>query len=167
MPKDTDLHKAAYKGDMRTVQQCVENFGADVNAVGAGGRTPLHRAVLSDSLEIIKYLFSQGADVALTDAVGRTPLHWAAIQNLPRCGELLLSNGADVNAVTKKGASPLHFAAEQGHEKFVRWLLSQPSLDLDLKDANGNSAYDLVKKDKTKSHIRKLLKPGNGMCTIS
>lgn len=166
MPKDTDLHKAAYKGDVRTVQQCVENFGADVNAIGAGGRTPLHRAVLSDNVEIIKYLFDQGADVSLKDAVGRTPLHWAAIQNLPRCGELLVSNGADVNAATTKGATPLHFAAEQGHVDFVTWILSQETVDKELKDNSGRTAYEIVKKEKSKVAVKKLLSPAGSTCSI-
>lgn len=167
MPKDTDLHKAAYKGEMRTVKQLVEEYDADVNAVGAGGRTPLHRAVLSNSTEIIKFLLEYGAQVGAADAVGRTPLHWAAIQNLPQCGALLVSSGADVNATTKKGASPLHFAAEQGHKEFVSWLLSVANIDVDLLDSNGMSAYELVRKDKSKAAVKKLLKPSSGLgCSI-
>ena len=44
MPKDKEIHKAAYKGDIAAVEDILDN-GEDVNAAGAQNRTALHRAV--------------------------------------------------------------------------------------------------------------------------
>jgi len=44
MPKDTELHKAAYKGDIKSLETLLEEDPKRVNEEGAGGRTALHRA---------------------------------------------------------------------------------------------------------------------------
>jgi ankyrin repeat protein len=73
MPKDTNLHKAALKGDVGTVQDLLDN-GDDVNCRGAENRTPLHRAVGKGNTEVVQLLLSRNADVTLRDNGGMTPL---------------------------------------------------------------------------------------------
>jgi ankyrin repeat protein len=47
---------------------------------GAGGRTPLHWAVLGDQAAAVAFLLDKGAWVEASDAHDDTPLHLAARQ---------------------------------------------------------------------------------------
>jgi ankyrin repeat protein/truncated hemoglobin YjbI len=53
-------------------------YGADVNARGREGLTPLHYAVRSGKLPLIRLLLDHGADAAATDPAGLTPLEHLA-----------------------------------------------------------------------------------------
>lgn len=74
------------------------------------GRTPLHWACTSGSLEIVRYLLDQKAEVDLQDHAGWTPLHIA--------GQLLLSVSTFHWLILSKLS-----AVSAGHEDIVRELL--------------------------------------------
>lgn len=78
MPKDTPLHKAAYKGVEEDIIELLDS-GIDVNVAGAGNRTPIHRAVGAANIECVELLIERGADVSRKDGSGRSPMHWAAV----------------------------------------------------------------------------------------
>jgi len=70
--KNTPLHAAlAGAGDAAIVRALVAH-GADVNATGAGGYTPLHVAASRGSVELIRFLVESGARVGATMDDGRT-----------------------------------------------------------------------------------------------
>ncbi|KAI0266900.1 ankyrin repeat protein, partial [Russula aff. rugulosa BPL654] len=52
--------------------------GADVNAQGLNGWTPLHRASYFGALEVVHLLLEHGADVEAKDNYGKTALQVAA-----------------------------------------------------------------------------------------
>ncbi|GBG32366.1 Ankyrin repeat domain-containing protein 1 [Hondaea fermentalgiana] len=158
MPRDTDLHKAAYKGNANAVRACIDEDMIDVNEFGAANRTALHRAVASGSTEVVALLLDRGAIVDIQDKSGRTPLHWAAVVDAVQCAEQLGLAGADINKVSNTGSTPLHMAADQGKYNFVAWAL-QNGADFTLVDNGGMTAYDLAKQNGFKD-IAKLLKPG-------
>lgn len=170
MPRDTDLHKAAYKGEVKAIKALLQNNPGSVNEEGAGGRTALHRAVSGNQKGAVTVLLSMKADPNAVDASGRTPLHWAAICNAIDCAILLVDAGSDINCVTKVGATPLHFAAEGGKAEMVTWLAAQPAIDLQATDKDGMTAYDLAKlgfktsREDGKAHksSMKVLKPAGG-----
>ena len=100
------LRKACKKGDIEAVKQHLA-AGADVNAGGVFGKTPLHLAALKDNKEIAELLIANGADVNAKQAVeGETPLHLAAWDGHKEIAELLIVNGANVN-VRDKGSGRL------------------------------------------------------------
>lgn len=72
--------------------------GVDINAKDKHGYTPLHRAIRSDSLEVVKALIAAGADVNARAEDDFTPLHVAAIGATPEVVKVLIAAGADVNA---------------------------------------------------------------------
>lgn len=76
MPRDTEIHKAAYKGDQNEIIDYLDR-GGDVNILGAQDRTALHRAVGGKSTATTKLLIDRGATIAPVDNAGRTPMHWA------------------------------------------------------------------------------------------
>ena len=98
----TVLDFAAEQGNTDVVKLLIAN-GADVNAYGEVGDTPLHAA---KNIEIAKILIDNGADIHADCDCG-TPLHTAEDAEI---AQLLIDNGADVNAYTLGMGSPLHTA---------------------------------------------------------
>ncbi|MDB4668651.1 ankyrin repeat domain-containing protein [bacterium] len=73
----TPLWKAAMFGEIEPAKQAIAD-GADVNAKGERGLTPLHFAVVatldSGDNKVIELLIANGADVNAKDDSGLTPL---------------------------------------------------------------------------------------------
>ena len=84
------------------VKQHLAN-GADVNAKGHNGITPLHHATFEGHKEIAGLLIDNGADVHAKHYMGETPLYNAAYYGSTEVTELLIANGADVNAKDDRG----------------------------------------------------------------
>lgn len=113
------IAEAARRGDVDRVRSLIES-GADVNAAGGDGMTPLHWAADRGDLEVARLLLAAGADVATGTRIGAyTPLHLAAKGGYAAVSQLLIDAGADVAAATTTGgATPLHLAAaaEEGED---------------------------------------------------
>ena len=72
----TDLHSAAWMGFMDEAKRCLEQ-GADINAKGPGGRTPISFACQGDREEMVRYLLDNGADPFICDDNGEDASDWA------------------------------------------------------------------------------------------
>jgi ankyrin repeat protein len=112
----TPLYWAASAGH-KDIAELLLAKGADVNAKGRKGYTPLHEAAMSlfQSTNLVELLLAKGADVNARNDDGQTPLHLAAIWGHKDAVELLLAKGADVNARTNKGQTPLQNATLMSH----------------------------------------------------
>ena len=86
---------AAYSRNLGGVQLLIER-GADVNAKGSGGHTPLMLAAAADppSKAVVELLLSRGADPNLSDNEGNTALDWAVLQGESDITALLRQRGA-------------------------------------------------------------------------
>ncbi|CAM9993472.1 unnamed protein product, partial [Scytosiphon promiscuus] len=123
MPLDTELHKAANKGDIQGVRDLVESGAVDVNEKGAQDRTALHRAAGANHVGIIHYLLQSGAPVDCVDRCLRTPLHWAAISGHLDATQLLLDSGGDLRRKTMSGMNPLMCAVQQRWHRVAEAIL--------------------------------------------
>lgn len=74
------LCKAIVDGDSEFVRSWLEQEGNDPNTRDYTGRTPLHLAVSSSSLDIVDLLISHGSRLVARLADGKTALHLAAIR---------------------------------------------------------------------------------------
>lgn len=55
------------------ITELLLKYGAMVNVPGCDNITPLHEAVLSNKLDIVKLLVMYGADAEARDVSGKTP----------------------------------------------------------------------------------------------
>lgn len=71
---DTILHIAAEGHFSPAFIKQIIKAGAKINQRGFNGTTPLHRAAMTTSLEVMKVLIANGADVNARDIQDQTPL---------------------------------------------------------------------------------------------
>lgn len=165
------LHYVTMGGSPEDLEMCklLVDAGADVNAKGAQGNTPLTFSVYRmggrESLSsevyngIIELLLKQGADPNSVNYIGATPLHLATVRGAdPSAVELLLQYGANVNRVTVGGGAytPLHAAVSAGRIDLVELLLANGA-DPDLRDGSGHTPLERARELKQRE-VEKVLK---------
>ena len=131
------LCEAAQRGDIETVRALLE-AGANVNAAGRGGSTPLYWAARNGHKAVVKALLLAGADVNAATKRGKTPLHRAASKGHETVVMVLLLAGADVNAANYDRETPLHWAAWKGYEAVVKALL-EAGADVNAVNSDGET----------------------------
>jgi ankyrin repeat protein len=99
------LHAAAYRGDVRAVQQLLA-AGADVDVRDSEGSLPLHEAAAAGHVAVAQLLLESGAAVDARDAQQRTPLHAAVRPGHVAVADALLRGGAALSARDVHGSSP-------------------------------------------------------------
>lgn len=158
-PRDRSLAFAVARGNAIRIRQLVAD-GANPNALGAEGMTPLHWAMVNRSVPGFAALLDAGADLALVGPHGATVIHWAAQANDPAYLRCLLKHGVDPDpphALT--GVTPLMSAlmAERG-EQFA--LLLAAGADPGRVDRMGNTALHVAAKINEPARILDLLAAG-------
>lgn len=73
----TELHMFASEGNLLSVQETLRNHPHLLNAADANGWQPLHEAVHSGNLDIVKFLVKNGADLNAKTILGGSPLWWS------------------------------------------------------------------------------------------
>lgn len=146
---------AVSKGDYVESDKALKS-GADVNAVGAEGMTPL-LWVMGTTLNVskIEYLLKGGANPNYRDAKTLvSPMYLAAGGNRPDVLELLLKYKGDPNLAGPRGETLLMVSMAQFWDNNLELLLRNGA-DIDRKDDTGSSVaakavsygrYDLVAK---------------------
>jgi len=124
------LNFAIFNGKL-DVAKVLLDAGADIDAEGFAGYSPLHYAAMlarrhnHEMLELlfsrkteniftaacqgdlnkVKTLIDDGTDVNVKDEFGVSLLHWAAAADSPEVAEFLIAKGADVNAKSRLDAN--------------------------------------------------------------
>jgi len=143
---DALLCRAAFVCDFVQVRELLAQ-GANPNIPDDDMRTPLHQAVLGNSVGLVGLLIEAGADVNAKDTQGFTPLHYAAQEYLPEITRILIGKGADVNACDEDGSSVLWRAvfSARGRDEIARCLLENGARD-DLANHEGVTPRDLAER---------------------
>jgi ankyrin repeat protein len=98
----SELHIAAYEGDVERVKKLLEK-GANPNIQDEVGRTPLRNAAFKGHVDVVKLLLEHGADPNIQNEYGDTPLHMAVYWGRVDVVKLLLEYGADPTVRTRTG----------------------------------------------------------------
>jgi uncharacterized protein len=121
-------------------------LGADPNATGTEGTTPLADAALKGDLEGVRVLLASGARTNVISRAGTQPIHDAALGDNAEVIRELAMRGADLNARTRDEVqTPLHIAAAMGKTKAVEALVALGA-DLTIKDAKGRTPLDAAER---------------------
>lgn len=108
--KNRALAKAAYKGDLKSMQHWIA-VGARANSRDDNGFPALRNAVVSGNFDAVWYLLRCNANPDVKDlARGNTPLHFAASNGRSDLVRLLLEEGADPRIANCYGNTPAVFA---------------------------------------------------------
>ena len=108
--------------------------GADIETKDDMGRSPLHWACRSGSLEVVKMLHKQGAGVCVTCNFGYSCLIFAAYHGHTETVRYLVGlKDVDVNHTAKNGWSALVCAVRQKHADVVQVLIDAGA-DIEARD---------------------------------
>ena len=102
MQVTTHSHLAAWQ-DQPAIMQLLLQSGANVDAKGEGGNTPLHYVAKNGALEAAKILINWRANIDAQNASGETPVVVATHGETPEClevGRLLVDHGAKLDLVS-------------------------------------------------------------------
>jgi cytohesin len=139
------LHLASFEGNVECIRLLLQTSKAQINTKDALGRTPLHLAALSQSVDSVKELLENGAEIDNCDEMKETPLHGAVVKCRQSTDvvKLLIFKGANVNAKDQFGQTPLHIAAFNENSKLAI-LLIHSGADLSIKNRAKISALASV-----------------------
>jgi len=137
------LHIACRDDDVKTIQQILEFTKNNKNSMldfqeDISGNTPLHIAVIKNSVKIVKLLLDAGCNCGLKNNLGLTVLHIACRRKQVKIVSMILEvNNSSVNTQDNEGCSALHIACSTQNIPIVVLLLLQPNIDINIQDIHG------------------------------
>ena len=149
----TPIHLAARKGSYDVLDFMIskaikhglkpqEEFGR----LSEKDSTPLHFAVESNSLEILRILLKYGASPTTASGKQTPPIHLACSQNKLSMVEVMVEQCGNeiLNCKNEQGQTPLHSSTSlMCGKELVSFLLCKGSL-LDVQDDNGHTALQVA-----------------------
>jgi ankyrin repeat protein len=137
--------------------------GNDVNKITHDGRTYLFWAAARGNTQVMDYLLKNGAKVSLQDSHGYSPLTFAATggQKNTKVYDLLIANGVNLKTdVNHDGANALLIAIPNDPDFTLTEYFLAKGLDLNSKDAAGNTAFNYVARGGNIELMNKLVQKG-------
>ncbi len=110
--------------------------GADINQLSNNGRTVIHFAAESASIDLLKYLIDKGADISILDDDNNSALYYAVLRKDNQIIDLVNNETIQLPATGEKGRKLLLSAVSCGNEKIVNALI-QNGADIYVKRADG------------------------------
>ena len=125
--------------------------GADINAVDADGKTPLHLVFDSltsvekpsrEQIALVNLFIQNGAKInpSLKTKEAKNLLHQTKSAKL---AEFIIAQGVDVNAKDENGNTPLHFAVSINNNELVN-LLIRNQADVNIKNKKGEAPLNIA-----------------------
>ena len=121
LPQVSLLLEAVCCGDLSRVRELV-TAGADVNARGLNGWTPLIHAALASRADVVEFLLQAGAEVDAQAHDGSTALIKATLWNHSAVVATLLRYGAQPAIQDADGWTAWQIAVEKGNFEIIELL---------------------------------------------
>jgi ankyrin repeat protein len=120
---DSALHVACRRGHRDVARRLLSKGAlASVNAINAGGWTPLWLAAAGGYCKVVETLVTKGADINKSGPRGASPLLAACQNGHGTVAELLVAKGADVNKATQGRDVPILHAGRMKSREAVKAL---------------------------------------------
>ncbi|MEU6019203.1 ankyrin repeat domain-containing protein [Streptomyces sp. NPDC047515] len=132
---DRDLLGAARSGATDSVRDAIER-GADPETRDEHGRTPLLLAVTGDHVAAAGILVKAGADPDALDRRHDTPWLVTGVTGSAAMARTLAAAHPDYTVVNRYGGTSLIPASERGHVDYVREVITNPEIDIDVNHVN-------------------------------
>uniref|UniRef100_A0A1X7T545 Uncharacterized protein n=1 Tax=Amphimedon queenslandica TaxID=400682 RepID=A0A1X7T545_AMPQE len=133
--KYTLAHSAALKGKLHCLQELINKYQCDVNAISTDGSTVLHAACAGGHVPVVLYLTSLSqCNVAAKTSNGSTALHITCQYSgsLPILKHLVDNHQLDLCAMNDNEAAPIHYACIKGRLNLAEYILEQIPSSLEL-----------------------------------
>lgn len=123
VPESTELQEAAFSGNIRLLQNLLDENALNPNEQDWVQQTPLHKAAMNGWLSCVELLVRRGAHINTPDVAGCTALHYAACNGyLPIARYLVETNHASMSQKSNKGHTPRYMAKSRGQSKLVAFF---------------------------------------------
>ncbi|CRK53940.1 conserved exported hypothetical protein [Rhodococcus sp. RD6.2] len=119
---EASMFEAAAANNADGVREALAQ-GADIEARGEGGRTPLVTATKANAVAAASALIEAGADVNAKDDMQDSAFLYAGAAGLDEILALTVDHGADVRSTNRFGGTALIPASEHGYGETVRTLI--------------------------------------------
>ncbi|EAY17389.1 hypothetical protein TVAG_319840 [Trichomonas vaginalis G3] len=130
------LDKSAKENDVAALKYAVKNGYVDVR--DGYGSTCMIKASYSNNFELCKILVECGADFNKKSRNGNTVLYFFAKEGNLEAVKYF-ANIIDVNTPDRFGLTTLHEACYSNRLQIVQYLLSLPTIDINIKDIKGRT----------------------------
>lgn len=145
------------RGSAEVLLQC----GADVNAVDADGRSPVHWSGYHGHAKVLELLLDAGATWEQQDQAGRTAMHWAcsldsAAPALEVLAKRCTESGGNIDLRDQDAMTALHWACFHGLPAHCQLLLDAGASPL-APDHEGKSPLHWAAGNKTPACVEILL----------
>lgn len=137
--------------------------GNEVTKLTHDSRTYLIWAAYRGNVPVMEYLLKKGSKVDAQDSHGYTALTFAASagQQNPKIYDLLIKNGADLKKdLNHDGANALLIAISNDKDFALTNYFVSKGLDINSKDAAGNTAFNYVARSGNIELMNKLIQKG-------
>ncbi|CAL5355446.1 unnamed protein product [Camellia sinensis] len=165
------LHLASVKGHVEVVKVLISVDPDMCLTRDKDGKNPLHLAVMKGKVDVLKLLVqanSQAAEVVMDR--GETILHLCMMRNQLHCLKELMNtikNKEFVNIKDGRGNTILHLAMVNKQVEALNYLLTNATLDVNIKNASKYTALDIleqIRKDvKNSDDIKNKLRKAGAM----
>lgn len=147
-PAVVALAQAIEREDLPGIDLAIKN-GANINAAGEEGQTPLHWSLLKVGIaaKTVQHLLERGADPNAPMRNGKTPLFLTSGSNRPDLLELFLQYKGNPNVLSRIHETPLMNAIASQYDGNVRLLLkyrADPNLGETCLSTVGNARFDFT-----------------------
>lgn len=119
----TEIFQRVAEGDLAAVTAALAADRSLASLRWSDGRTLLHAAVMSKSVDMVNLILSHKVAVSAVDENGQDALMYAATMDLADVVRVLLRNGANPKAYSKTGACAIVSAATHGSAETLKALI--------------------------------------------